>query len=259
MIRLGMNLDHVASVRQARYRDEAQGVGEPDPVVGVHEAVLGGAACITMHLREDRRHVNDRDVELARAACASGTKFNLEMAATDEMVAIAERIRPHMVTLVPEGRLEVTTEGGLDVAGQLSMLTGVVSRIRAAGIEASAFIDPDEAQAAAAKEAGFGWCEVHTGPYAAAFGASGGNLRATQTGDALERVATAARAIMARGMNFNAGHALNYANVGAIAQIEGVQELHIGHSIVSRAVFTGLRAAVREMVDAIDRAREARR
>lgn len=246
MATLGVNIDHVATLRQARYRgtpDPAR--GEPNPSHAVHVAELAGAECITMHLREDRRHVNDRDVQICRDLCR--VKFNLEMGATDEMVAIAARLKPHMSTLVPEGREEVTTEGGLDVAGQKERMIGVVSTLRDAGVSASAFIDADVTQIRAAADVGFEWCEVHTGPYAEAFMHAGGDPRDPALAAALARVAAAGRLITELGMRFNAGHALNYANVRPIATLPGVEELHIGHSIVSRAVYTGLHEAVATM------------
>src|SRR5690349_5635347 len=175
MIQLGVNIDHVATLRQARYRGsgEFQGLsgGEPDPVAAAFEAELGGADCITVHLREDRRHIVDRDVELIRRTVR--VKLNLEMAATDEMVGIAIKSKVHMATLVPEGRQEVTTEGGLDVAGQVERMREVVKRLKGAGIQASAFIDPLAPQIEAARAAGFDFCEVHTGPYARAFAEHG--------------------------------------------------------------------------------------
>jgi len=239
MIRLGVNIDHVATVRQARRGDE------PDPVRAAHEAELGGADGITVHLREDRRHVNDRDVELLRSLVK--VKLNLEMAATDEMVGIATRLKPHTAMLVPEGRQEVTTEGGLDVAGQLDMLTESVSRLKTAGLIVSAFIDADPAQVRAAAKAGFDVCEIHTGPYAHAFAAHGGDFRVDELNKELGRVAEAGRLIREHGMRFNAGHALNYHNVQPVAALPQIEELHIGHAIVSRAVYVGLRSAVTEM------------
>lgn len=254
---LGMNIDHVATLREARYRTGAAGAGpaelaEPDPVRALHEAELGGAACITMHLREDRRHVNDRDVAVCREL--TRVKFNLEMAATDAMVEIALLLRPHMCTLVPEGRQEVTTEGGLDVAAQAGRLAGVVARLSGAGIEVSAFIDPEEAQVRAAADAGFNACELHTGPYAHAFALAAGNPRHAGLNSELARLARAGEGIRARGLRFNIGHALNYSNVGPAASLPGVSEAHIGHSIVSRAVYVGMRRAVREMVELLDAA-----
>lgn len=239
MAELSVNVDHVATVRQARR------TYEPDPVWAAVEAQLGGADGITMHLREDRRHIQDDDVVRAKALCQ--VKFNLEMAATDEMVAMACRIRPDMAMLVPEGRMEVTTEGGLDVAGQLPRLTEVVAQLRDAGITVSAFIDAEHDQVDAAAEAGFSVCEVHTGPFAEAYRAAGGNLHDAALHQAIEKVRIAGKQIVSCGMQFNAGHALNYHNVGPICRLPDVRELHIGHSIVSRAVFIGLRGAVSEM------------
>lgn len=239
MIQLGVNIDHVATVRQAR-----QGV-EPDPARAAHEAELGGADGITVHLREDRRHIQDRDVQRLRESVQ--VKLNLEMAATDEMVAIAVRLGPQTAMLVPEGRQEVTTEGGLDVAGQAVRLKEVVARLKGAGLIVSAFIDAHERQVEAAARAGFDVCEVHTGPYAAEYALAGGDFLRPALAGRLGEVREAGEAIRAAGMRFNAGHALNYHNVRPIAALEGIAELHIGHAIVSRAVFVGLREAVREM------------
>lgn len=245
MIQLGVNIDHVASVRQARYRGQGAGDGEPDPVRAAHEAELGGADGITVHLREDRRHIQDRDLELLRRLVK--VKLNLEMAATDEMVGIATRLKPHTSMLVPEGRQEVTTEGGLDVAGQLPRMRDVARQLKGAGLIVSAFIDADPKQVEACASAGFDVCEVHTGPYAAAFASCGGDFRRKELKEELDRVRNAGTKIRAMGLRFNAGHALNYHNVTPIAALEGIAELHIGHAIVSRAVYTGLREAVREM------------
>lgn len=245
MIQLGVNIDHVATVRQARYRGQGPQSGEPDPVRAAHEAELGGADGITVHLREDRRHIQDRDVELLRSLVK--VKLNLEMAATPEMVAIAAHLRPHTVMLVPEGRQEVTTEGGLDVAGQLSAMREVAGRLHGAGLLVSAFIDADDAQVDACLAVGFDVCEVHTGPYAHAFAAEGGDFRKEALARELSRVARAGERIRGAGMRFNAGHALNYHNVGPIAALPGIEELHIGHAIVSRAIYSGLREAVSEM------------
>jgi pyridoxine 5-phosphate synthase len=248
---LGVNIDHVATVRQARRGDE------PDPVRAAHEAELGGADLITVHLREDRRHILDRDVERLAESLSGGMRLNLEMAATDEMIAIASRIRgagvwgPHEAALVPEGRAEITTEGGLDAAANLPRLREAVARLRAAGILVSAFIDADPAQIEAAAAAGFDQCEVHTGPYAAAFASAGGDGAHPRVVAEVAKVADAGRRIVAAGMRFNAGHALNYLNVRAVAALPRLQALHIGHSIVSRAVFTGLREAVRQMKEAM--------
>lgn len=239
MAELSVNVDHIATVRQARR------TYEPDPVWAAVEAQLGGADGITMHLREDRRHIQDHDIERAKGVCQ--VKLNLEMAATDEMVAVACQLKPHMAMLVPEGRMEITTEGGLDVASQLDRLRGVVSRLREGGMTVSAFIDGQPEQVDAAAEAGFSVCEVHTGPYAEAFHAAGGDLSDDRVADELRRVMTAGKQIQSSGMQFNAGHALNYLNVRAVSQLPGLRELHIGHAIVSRALFIGLRTAVSEM------------
>lgn len=239
MIDLGVNIDHVATLRQARR------TYEPDPVWAAGEAHLGGADCITVHLREDRRHIVDRDVELLRQTVH--VKLNLEMAATDEMVDIARRLKPEMSTLVPEGRHEVTTEGGLDVAGQEARLKEVVRRLQDAGVYVSLFIDADPRQIEAAARVGAQACEIHTGPYAHAFHEGGRDIESAATQAELLKVGAGGTAIQQLGMRFNAGHALNYANVQPIARLPGVRELHIGHAIVSRAVFVGLREAVREM------------
>jgi pyridoxine 5-phosphate synthase len=246
MLQLGVNIDHVATLRQARYR----GVGsldaaEPDPVRAAHEAELGGADGITVHLREDRRHIHDRDVELLRRLVK--VKLNLEMAATDEMLEIAARLKPHTAMLVPEGREEVTTEGGLNVASQLTRMKEVTTRLKGQGLIVSAFIDADPTQVRAAADAGFDVCEVHTGPFAHVFAACGGDFRRAELADALNTVANVGAEIRQSGMRFNAGHALNYENVEPIAALVGIEELHIGHAIVSRAVYIGLREAVREM------------
>lgn len=248
MIQLGVNIDHVATLRQARYPgipDPMNTGSEPDPVRAAHEAELGGADGITVHLREDRRHICDRDVELLRRLVR--VKLNLEMAATDEMVAIACETQPHTAMLVPEGRQEVTTEGGLDVAGQPDRMREVVRRLKDAGMIVSAFIDPSIEQVRACAHAGFDVCEVHTGPYASAFARSGGDMRHTQLIEQIALVRDAGHAISTLGMRFNAGHALNYHNVQPIASLPGIDELHIGHSIVCRSVFVGLRQAVAEM------------
>jgi len=237
MIELGCNIDHVATVRQARR------TWEPCPVQAAHEALAGGADHITFHLREDRRHIQDRDVERLRAEVPA--RLNFEMAATDEMVAIALRIKPQLCMLVPEGRFEVTTEGGLDVAGQEPALAAQVGRLRDEGILVSVFIDALPHQIDAAQRIGAGVCEIHTGPYAHAWHDEGG--LGPRTRAELDRVALAGRHACGAGLCFNAGHALHYENVKPIAALPGIRELHIGHAIVSRAVFTGLREAVREM------------
>ena len=239
MIELGVNIDHVATVRQARL------TYEPDPVWAAVEAHLGGADGITVHLREDRRHIQDKDV--ARLRELTHIKLNLEMAATAEMVGIARRIKPEMAMLVPEGRHEVTTEDGLDVLSQEKSLKAKVAKLRDAGIVVSVFIDADVRQVEAAKRIGVSVCEVHTGPYAHAFHAKGRDAESPAVVSQLKKIRKAGERIRALGMRFNAGHALNYFNVGPVAALPEVRELHIGHAIVSRAVFVGMREAVREM------------
>jgi len=239
MIELGVNIDHVATVRQARR------TYEPDPVWAAVEAHLGGADGITVHLREDRRHIQDEDVRRLREL--THIKLNLEMAATDEMVRIACELKPEMAMLVPEGRQEVTTEGGLDILGQEARLKEAVSRLADAGIVTSVFIDAEIAQIDAAHRIGARVCEIHTGPYAHVFHSKGRDAESTPVVAEIEKIRRAGVAIRSHGMRFNAGHALNYVNVKPIAALPGIRELHIGHAIVSRAIFIGLREAVREM------------
>jgi pyridoxine 5-phosphate synthase len=239
MIELGVNIDHVATIRQARR------TYEPDPVWGAVEAHLGGADGITVHLREDRRHIQDADVRRLRES--TQIKLNLEMAATDEMVGIACALKPEMAMLVPEGRHEVTTEGGLDIIAQESRLKGVIARLADAGIVTSVFIDAEVPQIEAAARIGASVCEIHTGPYAHAFYDKGRDAEAPAVLAELDKVRQAGLAVRRLGMRFNAGHALNYYNVQPIARLAGIRELHIGHAIVSRAIFVGLREAVREM------------
>ena len=239
MIELGVNIDHVATVRQARR------TYEPDPVWAAVEAHLGGADGITVHLREDRRHIQDADVRRLREL--THIKLNLEMAATEEMIGIAVDLKPEMAMLVPEGRHEITTEGGLDIVSQESRLGGVVARLADAGIVTSVFIDADLAQIEAAARIGARVCEVHTGPYAQAFHQQGRDSESAPVVAELERIRIAGERIRGLCMRFNAGHALNYVNVQPVAAMAGVRELHIGHAIVSRAVFVGIREAVREM------------
>ncbi|MBI3094465.1 MAG: pyridoxine 5'-phosphate synthase [Rhodocyclales bacterium] len=239
MIELGVNIDHVATVREARKTHE------PDPVWAAVEAHLGGADGITVHLREDRRHIQDHDVRRLREL--THIKLNLEMAATDEMVGIACALKPEMAMLVPEGRHEITTEGGLDVAGQEARLREVVARLAAAGIVTSVFIDAELPQLEAAARIGVRVCEIHTGPYAHAFFNQGRDRESPAVVAELNKIRSAGAAIRAAGMRFNAGHALNYFNVQPVAALPGVRELHIGHAIVSRAIFVGMREAVAEM------------
>lgn len=239
MIELGVNIDHVATVRQARR------TYEPDPLWAAVEAHLGGADGITVHLREDRRHIQDADVR--RLKESTQIKLNFEMAATEEMVAFACGIKPEMAMLVPEGRHEVTTEGGLDIVGQEARLRDVISRLADAGITTSVFIDAEIPQIEAAARIGARVCEIHTGPYAHAFHAQGRDAEAPAVLRELAKIRDAGQAIRQLGMRFNAGHALNYYNVKPVARLAGIRELHIGHAIVSRAIFVGLREAVREM------------
>ena len=232
-IHLGVNIDHVATLRQAR------GTPYPRPVEAAIMAEVAGADSITVHLREDRRHIQDND--LTEILAVMRTHMNLEMAVTDEMLGIAERLKPTDVCLVPEKRQELTTEGGLDVAGQQDKVRDACARLAEAGVRVSLFIDPDEAQVDAAVTVGAPVVELHTGSYAEAGGAEQQRER--------ERIAAAARHADSQGLVVNAGHGLHYGNVTAIAAIEQVVELNIGHAIVSRAVFDGLTAAVRHMKD----------
>ena len=233
---LGVNVDHVATLRQAR------GVDYPDPVEASRIAAGAGADGITVHLREDRRHIQDRDVERIRAEL--DVKLNLEMAATDEMVAIARRIRPDDVCIVPERRAELTTEGGLAVAGNESGLAPLVGALVEAGIRVSLFVDPDPRQIAASHAVGATVVELHTGRYC--------EVRGAAVADELRQLVTAAGEAHGLGLVVNAGHGLTVANVGPIARLPHLHELNIGHAIVARAVLVGMAAAVREMRDAID-------
>ena len=238
-MKLSVNIDHIATLRQARL------TWEPDPAWGAMQAHLGGADGITVHLREDRRHIQDNDVFYL--AKNTQIKFNFEMAATQEMLDIACKLKPHMAMLVPEGRFEVTTEGGLDVLGQKDLLRPKIEQLKAAGIGVSVFIDADLAQVEAASQIGASVCEIHTGPYAHAFHAYGRDIAHEKTQLELNKVKQAGQLIQDLGMQFNAGHALNYYNVQPIAALSGIGELHIGHSIISRSIFVGLKEAVREM------------
>jgi len=240
MMLLGVNIDHVATLRQAR------GTGYPDPLEAALAAESAGADYITLHLREDRRHIQERDVVAMRKALK--TRMNLEAAATTEMIAFARRIRPHDVCLVPERRSELTTEGGLDVAGKLRGVKRACQDLRRAGIRVSLFIDADRRQIDAAVAAGAPVIELHTGSYAEA-GSSAGQRRQ------LEKIRAAAEYAAGRNLHVNAGHGLNYANVRPIAAIVHIRELNIGHAIVARSVFVGMAQAVREMRALIDPAR----
>jgi pyridoxine 5-phosphate synthase len=230
--RLSVNIDHIATIRQARKGTE------PDPVAAAVLAELAGASGIIAHLREDRRHVQDRDLRLLREVVQ--TKLNMEMAATDEMERIARQIKPDFSTLVPEKREELTTEGGLEVASRIEFMKAYVGRLRDAGITVSLFVDPDEKQIAAAKKAGADWVEIHTGAYA--------NARGAQDEDReFSKIFEAAQLASSLGLHVGAGHGLNYSNVSRIMDIAEVEELNIGHSIISRAALVGVDRAVREM------------
>ena len=232
MARLGVNVDHVATIRQAR------GGSEPDPVTAAALCELAGAEGITVHLREDRRHIQDRDVILLRRTVQ--TSLNLEMAATEEMVGIALEVVPDCVTLVPEKRQELTTEGGLDVvAGQVA-LSRAVDRLRQGGIKVSLFVDPDVEQLAASARLGAECIEIHTGCYCAA--------RGRERASELARIAAAVENARQLGLGIHAGHGLNYVNLRPVVALGGIAEFNIGHSIISRAVLVGLDQAVREMV-----------
>ena len=232
MIQFGVNIDHIATLRQAR------GTRYPSPVQAALLAEYAGADAITLHLREDRRHIQDRDLEILREVLT--TRMNLEMAVTDEMLAIAARIRPHDACLVPERRLEITTEGGLDVVGQLDRVRDACSRLAAAGIRVSLFINADPAQIEAAAEAGAPVIELHTGHYAEL------DHEADKRAE-LARLAEAAAFGTALGLRVNAGHGLNYHNTRPVAALRDVRELNIGHAIVAHALFVGWENAVREM------------
>lgn len=241
MIRLGVNIDHVATLRQAR-RGRA-----PDLLAAAHAAVLGGADQITVHLREDRRHVQDDDVRRLKASLS--VDLNLEMAATPEMTAVALEVRPTIACLVPEKRAELTTEGGLDVSGNLDRLRETTDALRAGGVAVSLFVDPDERSILAAGEVGVRAVELHTGRYARA----AGEEERLREFFALKQAARTAHEL---GLRVHAGHGLDYGNVWRVAALPEVEELNIGFAIVARAVFTGLSAAVRQMRDEMLRARD---
>ncbi len=236
MAKLGVNIDHVATIRQAR------GGSEPDPVTAAAMAELAGADGITIHLREDRRHIQDRDLKLLRQTVK--TKLNLEMAATTEMVAIALAVKPDMCTLVPEKRQELTTEGGLDVRIAMQGIAEVVEKLHDGGIAVSLFVDPDSDQVKASSKVRADYIEIHTGAFAEA--------KDWKTEQAeLERIENVIKLASKLGLGINAGHGLNYNNIRKVASLGGIEEFNIGHSIISRAVFMGLDRAVRDMVDLI--------
>jgi pyridoxine 5-phosphate synthase len=240
MVELGVNIDHVATLRQARK------TYEPDPVWAAAEAELGGADAITIHLREDRRHISDRDLAILRQTVH--VKLNLEMSLAAEIVDIAVRSAPDQATLVPERRAEITTEGGIDLSDKPDRVIDAVRRLKAAGAFVCAFVDPEEKQITLAAKQGFDGVELHTGQYA---NAASNSPAAAQ---ALERLQTAAARVVASGLRLHAGHGLNYRNVALIARIPAMRELNIGHAIISRALFTGLRSAVGDMKRAIESA-----
>jgi pyridoxine 5-phosphate synthase len=240
MLRLGVNIDHIATLRQARYQAGHSGaVPEPDPVWAAAEVELAGAHGITVHLREDRRHIQDRDVRLLRQTIR--TRMNLEMADVPAIVAIAEEIKPDEVCLVPERRQEVTTEGGLNVAGAAKSLARTTARLQKAGIAVSLFVAPDPKQIRAAADVGADFIELHTGHYA--------NCRTEETAAAeIRRQADAARLAHKLGLRVNAGHGLNYQNTPGIFAVPHLETLNTGHAIIARSVFVGLRQAVQEML-----------
>ena len=238
MPRLGVNIDHVATLREARRIDY------PDPVTAAALAELAGATCIVVHLREDRRHIKDRDLQILRETVK--TALNMEMAATEEMIQIASQIKPDVSTLVPEKREELTTEGGLDVVGNRTRVEEAVRALKGAGIRVSLFIDPTAEQIQASRDVGADAIEIHTGLYCEA--------RTPQEVDAeYTKVIAAASKAHGLGLEVKAGHGLNYFNVGKIADIPEITELSIGHSIVARAVFVGMEQAVRDMIALIER------
>ncbi len=241
MMLLGVNIDHCATVRQARYRQAETTVGgavEPDPVTLAVLAERAGADGITVHLREDRRHIQERDVWRLRETIA--TRLNLEMACTPAMVALALQLKPDSVCLVPESREEVTTEGGLDIVGMEKRVAEITAAMTAAGIQTSLFIDPTEAQLEASARVKAPWVELHTGAWANAY-------HGPRRGAELTRLRVGAALGQRLGLQVNAGHGINYVNIAELRSIPGLHELNIGHSIISRALFTGIEEAVRTM------------
>jgi pyridoxine 5-phosphate synthase len=242
MVKLGVNIDHVATLREARYRGRE--TGEPDPIGAALICESAGAHGITAHLREDRRHMQDRDIRKLREVVK--TRFNLEMANTPEILSIALQVKPDIICMVPERRAEVTTEGGLDVAGLWPALAEARQKLNDAGIQVSLFITPDPDQIEAAGRVGSQFIELHTGAFAENF-----NRKRERAGE-MERLVAAARQAHELGLQVNAGHGLNYRNVSAMAQVPYLVELNIGHSIISRALVVGLSTAVREMLVATE-------
>ena len=237
---LGVNIDHVATLRQARL-----GI-EPDPVMAATLAILGGADGITVHLREDRRHIQDRDVKILRGFVP--VELNLEMAATKEMIDIALKIKPDMVTLVPEKRQELTTEGGLDIKSHKKAVSETIKKFHDSGIPVSLFINPEAKDIEITSEIGADMAEIHTGMYA--------NAKGNKQDQELTRVSDAVKQALSRNLLVNAGHGLNYFNVSKVASIQGLRGLYIGHSIISQAVFVGMERAVREMRNLIKGSKE---
>jgi len=238
---LGVNVDHVANIRQAR------GTKYPDPSIAAHLAEIGGADGITVHLREDRRHIQEHDLFILKETIS--TRLNLEMALTDEMIAIAQKLKPEFVCLVPEKRAELTTEGGLDVISNLDKVKSVCDKLVASGIQVSIFIDPDNNQIEAARESSATYIELHTGSYADA-------IDEKQRYQELVKIEQAAEFANNIGLKVNAGHGLSYHNVHDIAKIPEIIELNIGHSVVARAVFTGFEQAVKDMKQLLNESRK---
>ena len=232
--RLNVNVDHVATLRQARMGDE------PDPVTAAAQAELAGASGIVIHLREDRRHIQERDLLLLRQTVR--TKLNMEMAVTDEMIQIACETLPDVVTLVPEKRQEITTEGGLDVRGDTERIAAGIEKLKSSGLFVSIFIDPDPDQINASAQTGAHMVEIHTGSYANARDETGMMME-------LDKIRKSTEDALSHRLRVSAGHGLNYVNVTAVSRIDGIEELNIGHSIISRAVLSGMEEAVRDMID----------
>ncbi|MDE0158795.1 MAG: pyridoxine 5'-phosphate synthase [Candidatus Dadabacteria bacterium] len=232
--RLNVNVDHVATLRQARMGDE------PDPVTAAAQAELAGASGIVVHLREDRRHIQERDLLLLRQTVR--TKLNMEMAVTDEMIEIACETLPDVVTLVPEKRQEITTEGGLDVRGDTERIAAGIEKLKSSGLFVSIFIDPDPEQISASAQTGAHMVELHTGSYANARDETGMMME-------LDKIRKSTEDALSHRLRVSAGHGLNYVNVTAVSQIDGIEELNIGHSIISRAVLSGMEEAVRDMIN----------
>ena len=239
-MKLGVNIDHVATLRQARNSIE------PDPVWAAAEAELAGADGITVHLREDRRHIQERDLRILREVVK--TKLNLEMAATKEMVSIAISLKPDTITLVPEKREEVTTEGGLDIAGILDKLKKIAEKLKSSDIRVGAFIDPETRQITILNKINLDHIEINTGKYAE-------SKNISEKEKQLESIRNSVLEIVDKGIQVNAGHGLNYKNVAEIVKIDGIEELNIGHSIMARAIFVGINQAVKEMILTIDKAK----